>query len=68
MVEFGNRELGRECSVFITWEWIGGKGWGRETGVVKVGFSTVWKSLSVSNRGNLAKLWKSGKKMEKTAK
>ena len=65
---FDKRELGRECSVFITWEWIGVKEWGRETGVVKVGFSTVWKSLGVSNRGNLAKLWKCFKNMEKSAK
>lgn len=36
-----------------------------ETGVKKVNFSTVWKSFGRGNRGDLARLWKSGKNMEK---
>ena len=42
--------------------------WGRETGVVKTGFSTLWKRFRPNNRGDLARVWKSGKNMEKLSK
>ena len=41
---------------------------GRETGVMETEFSTMWKRFRPNNRGDLARVWKSGKNMEKLSK
>ena len=62
------RGKGRGNVRFLENEMMNCQKLGRETGVMETELSTMWKRFCPNNRGDLARVWKSGKNMEKLSK